>query len=269
MSSTTQFIGFPPPLLGPDPQRLAVLWHDGPLFVLEKPANVLVMQDPWYPRFPALEDAINFQAAAGKPELERLGLDTTGLGGVFGVDPEMTGVAFLAAGAEATSAWAEVLGSDQFLFRYVFVASGQAPAEQFTSELPLARHRQEKRVVVSHTTGKKSRSDFRRLERWGKWSFWEVVTHYPRFHQVRVHAAESGLKVLGDALYGDPRPIFLSNLKRDYRPGRTEERPLFEGLALHLNAVQFADLQGNKFTVEAPTPGKLQNLCRRLREYAR
>lgn len=264
-----EYIGFPPPLLGKDPQRLAVLWHKHPLYIVEKPADILVMQDPWYPKLPALEDAINYQAAAGKPELQRLGLDEKGLGGVIGLDPEMTGLAFFGAGADAASAWAEALGSDQFLFRFVFVAGGGAPGEQFTSELPLARHRQDKRVVVSHTTGKKSRTDFRRLERWGKWSLWEAVTRYPRFHQVRVHAAEAGLRIQGDAFYGDTRPLFLSKLKRDYRPGRTEERPLFEGLAMHLNAVQFVDREGVQHSVEAPTPGRLQNLCRRLREYAR
>lgn len=263
------YIGFPPPLLGQAPQRLAVLWHQHPLYILEKPADVLVMQDPWYPKLPALEDAINFQAASGKPELQRLGLNENGLGGVFGFDPEMSGLAFLAAGAEAASAWAAALGSDQFLFRFVFVATGTAPADQFTSELPLARHRQDKRVMVSHTTGKKARTDFRRLERWGKWSFWEAVTRYPRFHQIRVHASEAGLRIVGDAFYGDTRPLFLSNLKRDYRPGRIQERPLFEGMAMHLNAVQFLDLQGGQHAVEAPVSGRLQNLCRRLREYAR
>ena len=84
-------LGFPVPLLGMQPVRLPVLFDDGELLALAKPAGVLVQSDPWYANLPELVEAIRFQAHDGKPEFQRLNIGPEGLWAVTDLDPECYG----------------------------------------------------------------------------------------------------------------------------------------------------------------------------------
>ena len=65
-------------------------------------------------------------------------------------------------------------------------------------------------MIPSTAKGKQSKTLFKCLSKTKRLVFVEAVTHYPRPHQIRLHASLS-LKVLGDDLYrGEKAPSFAS-----------------------------------------------------------
>jgi len=257
-------IGFPPPLLGEQPLRLDVLGAvPGQWLALDKPTDVLPEAHRWYPERPDLLAALNEQVAAEKPELAPL--EIAKAGSVYKAEPEVSGVLLLATGEEAYKGLRDAYGSGLFTFTFQFLAKDDGGKAERTCELPLAMHRTQPRGLVSHESGKKCVTHFLRLERLGGFGWWEARTTYVRTHQIRLHAAEVGLPIVGDRLYRGPKPIMLSDLKRDYR-SRGEESPLYGGLCLHLNGLEVAAPDW-AFTLESPLPKGFNVLLRRIRRH--
>lgn len=199
---TSERVGFPPPLLGPEPWRLPVGSPAAGLLALALPGGMLSDADPLYPDRPTVVGALQAQLRAGKPELERLGMEVA-LGVNF-VEPECGGVLLVAVTRAAVDRWRNALGSGQLRF-YYYLVTWADPAREgvFECDLPLARHRREARMLVSHQTGKQAFTSFRRLSCSGELELWEATTAFPRIHQIRLHAHERGLAVPGERLYGE------------------------------------------------------------------
>ena len=90
-----------------------------------------------------------------------------------------------------------------------------------------------------------------------------------RPHQIRVHLQNSGLRIVGDALYGGA-PLLLSRLKQDYRlkPGRME-RPLLARVTLHAEQLVLPHpVTGETVTITSPWPKDLRVAVKYLREFA-
>lgn len=264
--NTYKCLGFPAPLLGHGPLRLPVVFDDGDCLALLKPPGVLVQPDSWFPRLPVLIEAIRYQAAQGKPEFANMGIPETGLWAVHDLDPECAGPVLFARHRDTAESLKEQLGSLNFAFSYEFIAKAPLPAQQVACDLPLARHERLPRMLVSHTTGKKSHTDFTGLGTLGSHILCVARTRYPRRHQILLHAMEAGLPILGDGHYArSPLPL-LSRLKRDYRArADREERPLYPGPALFLRSITLEpDLE-----IRVPEPPKWHALCKQLAKYSR
>lgn len=271
--STTEGIpthlGFPKPLLGVRNTRLPILHKDDALLALSKPAGVLTTANSWYRRTPNLEDALNFQLEQGKGEFMRLGLNArNNLFSVFPLDPGVSGVALFAIGADASAYYRNLFGSGMMQLRFHFLARGNPEQDVIQCDLPVAKHFDEPRLVVSHTTGKQAATEFRRISAVGKYGLWEAVTSYYRVDQLPLHALEVGLKVLGDMRYAREYPLKLSRIKRDYRGDLEEELPLYEHPAMHLVEVSFQAEGGKPLVLSAPVEKRLSNLIRQISQNA-
>lgn len=250
-------LSFPPGILREhDAVRLTVLDLGNGVVSLEKPAGV-----------EAVEEALRRQIAENKPSACALGIARPQL--VFSPETEISGLQILA--DKATSSlelWKNALGSAQFRFRYRLLARPTCtPESEFACSLPVAQHFKEARALVSHTTGKKSETLFRRLEKLGAYEYWEAETAFPRFHQIRLHAMECGLPIIGDALYGDVPLIRISELRPKKRLNKGEDKPLYAEIALHLASVSIADgTPGlSARTINAPLPNGFETLLKKLR----
>lgn len=260
-------IGFPPPLLGMRSTRLPVLWSDRIGLALNKPAGIQILPDNWYPRAPLLADSINYQAAKGKPELRRLGIPKEGVRAIYTMEPDVSGVALFATDPELGEFWSNAYGSEGFELTFHFLSSKTVGRETLECDLPIARHNRENRVLVSHSTGKKAFTRFRRLQSIGRYHLWEAVTRYYRMHQLPLHALEVGLDVVGDTFYSRSEPIYLSQIKRHYRQGKDEiERPLYPHAALHLVNLRVPMPDGGLFDISAPVPDRMGVLLKKLRD---
>ncbi|MFW5883208.1 MAG: hypothetical protein ACOCVG_02470, partial [Verrucomicrobiota bacterium] len=115
-------------------------------------------------------------------------------------EPECAGLAVYATDASAREKWRNLAGSEMLNFEFRFLATG-GKSEAIACDLPIAQHRQEPQMLVSHTTGKRSHTDFKSLENFGRFALWQACSRYPRPHQVRLHAMECGLHLPGEPLY--------------------------------------------------------------------
>lgn len=92
--------------------------------------------------------------------------------------------------------------------QYQAVVRGEPAMDGGTIDLPLAkdfsnppRHR------VDYVYGRPAQTDWRVTARLGDRSRVELIPHTGRSHQLRIHLAELGHPILGDALYADPATV--------------------------------------------------------------
>ncbi|MEM1223643.1 MAG: pseudouridine synthase [Verrucomicrobiota bacterium] len=236
--SELEFVGFPPPLLGDAPFRLAVLANSRDLLALAKPKGVAVREHPWNRETPDMDAALNLQLKNGKPELSRLGAEL--FGSVYYFEPEVTGVAIFAKNHSSLELLRNSFGSQEMTFRYLLVARfDEANAVDCqTVDTPLLKHRTKHKMIPSTAKGKRARTEFKLLKKSKLgWSLWEATTNYPRLHQIRAHSALISQPILGDTLYGDAQAPSLQQVLPK-KLGRRGMFPLFQGIALHLASVQ-------------------------------
>ena len=117
--------------------------------------------------------------------------------------------------------------------------------------------------MIIHKRGKASRTDYKVLEEFGKFSFVEFRIHTGRTHQIRVHMQHIGHPIVCDPVYGDGAPVLLSSLKKNYHLSKSEEeeRPILSRLALHSYRIVFDD-----HNISAEPPKDIRALLQQLRK---
>jgi 23S rRNA-/tRNA-specific pseudouridylate synthase len=266
MTGEAQFISFPEGRLTEASIRLDLIADHEGWFALSKPPGLVLLADPWQAGTVDLVSALRTEVSAGKHQLATLGIVAPSA--INGIDVDESGVAILAKNDDAAAALRNLHGSAGLKMTYEFLAEGSAVEPVFECSLPLSRHREQQRVMVSHTTGKKASTVFRRVESFGLISQWEAETSYSRIHQIRIHAAESGLGILGERLYKSVPFVCLSDLKRKFRRRGKPERPIYGHIALHLKWVEIAFPDQAPIRIEAPPPKGYSVLIKRLRQYS-
>ena len=249
--------------------EIPVLFEDEHLLALDKPAGLLTSPDRYDPQRPNLMKLLHAAIADQKPWARERRL--TYLSNAHRLDFETSGVILLAKSKTALVALADLFGSDKPLKKYVAVASGVPPSQKFEVDAPLAPHPVKLGVMrIDQKNGKKSKTNFEVLETFSGPGY-VLLSCQPvtgRTHQIRVHTAHMGLKIVGDNLYGG-KPLWLSRLKKDYhlKPGR-EERPLISRVALHAEQLQLKHpINSENLAISAPWPHDLTVGVKYLRKF--
>lgn len=271
---------FPPNTFAESSTVLPVVFRGNGVAAFAKPAGIALDEHPWTGTRPTLCGEFRKRLALGQASAVALGVARPSA--VLISDAEMSGVALLAdRESGALEKWRNAAGSGHLLFRFLFltkVSAGTSPrnvpadggsAEEFSCTLPVAAHFSEPRALVSRTTGKRSETRFSRLEKFGAVELWSAETAFLRLHQIRLHAAESGIPVVGDALYGGAAPIVNSAFSRRGRLNKGEERPIYAPLCLHLEKIRVAagalpELPDGA-EISAPLPDGFSALLKKLR----
>lgn len=260
-SKKKKAVGFPPPLLGDLPLRVNVLGETGNWMALDKPVAAGTRAHPW-DTTPDLDSALNSQLEAGKPELLRTGASL--FGSVHYLDPEIPGVALFAKNRDALGHLRDRFGSGECRFVFQFVsARNTGIASEFQADAPLLPHRVKPKMIPSTAKGKKSFTQFARLaDSELGWTLWEARACFFRPHQVRAHAATSGIPVLGDAIYGGPEVPTVRQLQP--RARRSDlDAAVFRGLAIHLPRARFLFCE-ESIQIESERPKLFALLLKRL-----
>jgi 23S rRNA pseudouridine1911/1915/1917 synthase len=133
---------------------------------------------------------------------------------------------------------------------------------------PIAEHPVKKGSMTVHKKGKESITNYEVLDffRFYSWMQFQILTG--RTHQIRVHMKHLGHPVVCDPLYGDGKPIFMSQLKPKYNLSKSEEeeRPILNRLALHASELRFKDLHGQAIEIIAPLPKDLKATLNQLQK---
>lgn len=250
--------------------EVPVLFEDEYLLALDKPSGLLTSPDRYDPARPNLIKLLHAGITAQKPWARERNL--TYLANAHRLDFETSGVILMAKTKSVLVALANVFGSDKPLKQYAALASGVPPAQSFEIDEPLGPHPMKIGVMrVDRKNGKQSKTRFEVIENFERFGYallkCEPLTG--RTHQIRVHAAHTGLKIVGDGLYGG-KPLWLSRLKRDFylKRGR-EERPLIGRVALHAERLQLNHPVGGQIiSISAPWPNDLTVGIKYLRKFS-
>ena len=230
-------VGFPSPILGEKPLRLPVLAETKDWIALDKPVGFGTRAHPW-DNVPNIDEALNIQLDAGKPELIARG--ATLFGSIYYLDPAASGISIFAKNREALANLRNRFGSGECSFRFIFISASQSIAKEpyLESSAPLLPHNMKPKMIPSTAKGKKALTKFHRIAESSKgWVLWEARVTFFRPHQVRTHAAVLGIPILGDALYNGPEAPSQRELNpKKQRPALN--LPSYQGLALHLTEMQ-------------------------------
>ncbi len=148
-----------------------------------------------------------------------------------------------------------------------------SPSEKSGSiNLPLAENTVQRGVMIVNRRGKESLTDYEVLEEFGLYTWMQFQIHTGRTHQIRVHMKEIGHPLVCDEIYGDGKPVLLSNLKKKkFKLGKDvlEERPLMARLALHAYQLTFTTQLGEKKELTAELPKDMRATLQQLQKWTK
>jgi RluA family pseudouridine synthase len=248
--------------------KVPVLYEDDALFAVDKPARLLTSPDRYDPNRPNLMRILHRDIERGAAWVKER--NVTYLANAHRLDFETSGVLLLAKSKAALVALADEFGGSRAQKSYVTLVQGTPPEDSFRSEAKLAPHPVKVHTMrVDPKHGKKSQTDFTVLEKFVGYTLLRCEPLTGRTHQIRVHLAHLNLPIVGDELYGGT-DLLLSQLKRDYRPGRDgREQPLIARLALHAESLTVAHPVTKAATmIKSPWPRDIEVALKYLRRFA-
>ncbi len=173
------------------------------------------------------------------------------------LDRETSGCLLLAKRRSALRTLQDLQRRGQIEKRYLALLSGRTRRGAWRADAPLRKNtlKSGERVVRVDAAGKVAVSHFTVQARYPEATLVEVLLETGRTHQIRVHAAASGLPILGDPKYGD------EEANRAFR-----ERGL-RRLFLHASSLRFRWPEtGLKYHIRAPLPQDLQGVLNMMDE---
>ena len=252
-----------------------VIFEDDSLIAFDKPSGLLVAPDRWDKKRENLMGLVHAKFGHGVANVHRLDADTSGL---LLCAKDKVALDFLSGQFQSKTvgkkyhALVVVLPIDEAMkvIAPVRDAAGALP-DAFTVEVALGEdERQKGRMrVFKGRGGKDCVTEFRTLERFGRFAFVECRPLTGRTHQLRVHLAAAGAPILNDPFYGNPDiKLLLSDLKRRYK-GRAEEKPLVARLALHASELTLKHpVTREPFTITSPLPHEFEIALKYLRKFS-
>jgi 23S rRNA pseudouridine1911/1915/1917 synthase len=245
-----------PARLEPESIPLDVLWEDESLIVVNKPAGMVV------------HPGAGRQSGTLVNALLHRVTDLTGVGGelrpgiVHRLDKDTSGCLVVAKSDAALAALQRDFKARNVQKIYLAIVHGVPPSEGTFRTLHGRHPTDRKRFSARVAKGRTAVTHFRRQEAFDGAALVEVRLETGRTHQIRVHFAEAGHPLLGDALYGGVRR------EAKLKPGPAKAAAAAIGRqALHASRLSFPHPKsGGKVTVEAPVPEEFARALAILRD---
>ncbi|OUL26667.1 pseudouridine synthase [Nostoc sp. T09] len=229
---------------------LDILYEDDQLLILNKPAGLVVHPAPGHP-----DGTLVNALLAHCPNLPGIGgIQRPGI--VHRLDKDTTGAIAIAKTDIAYQSLQAQLQAKTARREYLGVVYGAPKAEDGVINLPIGRHRQDRKkmaVVPIEQGGRAAVTHWQVLERLGNYTLIHFQLETGRTHQIRVHSAKIGHPIVGDPVYGSGRSIGVN----------------LPGQALHAWRLKLQHpLSGNLVEVTAPPPQTFLTLLEVLRRRA-
>ena len=238
----------------PEDIALDVLYEDEHVFVIDKPAGLVVHPGAGNPAGTLVNALLHRDPALNA--LPRAGI-------VHRLDKDTSGVMVVARTLPAHTALIEQLSSREVHRQYLAVVVG-ALVSGGTANAPIDRHPRDRIRMAVRDDGKDAVTHFRLRERFRAHTLLECRLETGRTHQIRVHMAHLKHPIVGDPLYGGPL-----KLPKGATPQLVEALRGFRRQALHAEVLEFAHpVTGEPVRCSAPMPEDLRELVRVLHEDA-
>jgi 23S rRNA (cytosine1962-C5)-methyltransferase len=112
------------------------------------------------------------------------------------LDKETTGAIAFAESSEDAERLRSAFESRSVQKRYLFLTDRKSDSTELVRESNISK--QAKLYVSSDTDASNSRTVFRRIREAGRYSLWEAFPETGKPHQIRLHAEDLGIHILGD-----------------------------------------------------------------------
>ena len=237
----------------PDPEPIAalpqdipldVVYEDGDVIVVNKPAGLVVHPAPGHP------DGTLVNAL-----LHHCGGSLSGIGGalrpgiVHRIDRDTSGLIIAAKNDAAHLALSAQLQDHTLARTYEAIVVGNLREDRGTVDAPIGRHPADRKKMAVRE-GKPAVTHWEALERFPGYTYVRCRLETGRTHQIRVHMAYIGHPIYGDTVYGAGKPV----------PGLT-------GQCLHAVGLSFVHPRtGEAVELRCPLPEEFQAQLRRLAE---
>jgi 23S rRNA pseudouridine955/2504/2580 synthase/23S rRNA pseudouridine1911/1915/1917 synthase len=239
--------------------EIAILLRGAGYAAIGKPAGLAVVAERRRPGATPLLDAV--AAALEVPEVLV----------VHRLDRDTSGAMLVAWEAAPHRALSLAFQRREVEKTYLALVRGEVAREDFEVDAPLEKDPQggSRMRVARAGAGKRSLTRFRALERFRGFTLLEARPRTGRQHQIRVHLRHAGHPLAVDETYGGAAGLFLSELKRSYRPARDRpEAPLLGRVSLHALALAFRDpASGEPRRAECPPPHDFERALAALRRF--
>jgi len=239
-------VTIPPPetiTLVPEAIPLTIIYQDGDIIVLDKPAGLTVHPAPGHPSGTLVNALL-----AACPDLRGIA-GTLRPGIVHRLDKDTSGLMVVAKNDRAQRALQRQLKDRDVRKTYLALVRGVPAPREGTIAAPIGRHPKNRKKMAVVADGREATTRYRVREEiaGGQYSLLEVEPVTGRTHQIRVHLAAVGHPVVGDATYGRPSAV----VGRQF---------------LHADKLAFAmPLGGRTVEFESPLPADLREALSQLR----
>ncbi|HET7371473.1 MAG TPA: 23S rRNA pseudouridine(1911/1915/1917) synthase RluD [Gammaproteobacteria bacterium] len=238
----------------PEALPLDVIYEDGAVIVVNKPAGLVVHPGAGNPDG-TLQNALLHHA----PEL----VHVPRAGIVHRLDKETSGLLVVARSIKAHTRLVEALAERQVKRQYEAVAVGVMTAGGVV-DAPIGRHRSDRVRMAVQDGGRPAVTHYRVIERFRTHTYISVELETGRTHQIRVHMAHARYPLVGDPVYG----------RRLTVPKGADEETIdtlraFKRQALHARQLGFVHPgSGEPVSFKAPLPEDMRSLLEVLRHDA-
>ncbi|MBS7456817.1 23S rRNA pseudouridine(1911/1915/1917) synthase RluD [Coralloluteibacterium stylophorae] len=239
----------------PEAIALAVLHEDPEVFVIDKPAGLVVHPGAGNPQGTLVNALLHRDPALAT--LPRAGI-------VHRLDKDTSGLMVVARTLRAHTALVEQLSARAVHRQYLAVVVGSMIAGGKV-DAPIGRHPTDRirRAVLAEgqADAREAVTHYRVRERFRAHTVVECRLETGRTHQIRVHMAHVRHPIVGDPLYGG-----ALRLPKAATPELVDSLRGFKRQALHAETLEFTHpASGEPLRVQAAPPADFEALCGALR----
>lgn len=130
---------------------------------------------------------------------------------VHRIDKDTSGLLVIAKNDAAHISLQEQIQQKTAHREYIALVNGNIKEDEVRIDKPIGRHRTDRKKMAVVPEGRNAATNFYVLKRYGKYTLIRAVLETGRTHQIRVHLANRGNPVVGDALYGTKKGQFKLN----------------------------------------------------------
>jgi len=176
-----------------------IVYEDKWLFVVNKPPGLVVHPAPGNRSGTFANGLVAHCGEISSDDPVRPGI-------VHRLDKETSGVLIAAKNQAIVQALSGQFHDREVEKEYFAIVVGEMKQEQVVSA-SIGRHPKQRKKMAVVEGGKEAKTRFLPLKVANGYTFVKAIPYTGRTHQIRVHVAELGFPILGDALYGQRRGV--------------------------------------------------------------